>query len=62
MAVENDERFNFYDFNQRKSVEFALWPNLYPFTSCCETNLDGREYILSSKIVYMTKINSQIAD
>lgn len=58
----NTTRFNFYDYNQRKGVECCIWPNLYPLTSWCETVLDGSQTRLSSKISFMTKLKSEIAD
>ena len=61
-AVAKGDRFNFYDYQQCRGVECALWPHLYPYTSWCGTSLDGRENRLSSKVAYMTKINSEIAD
>ena len=56
------ERFNLCDYRQRTGVECCLWPQLYSFKSWCETVLDGRESRLSSKISYMTKVMSEIAD
>ena len=56
------ERFNLYDYRHRTGVECCVWPQLYPFKSWCETVLDGRESRLSSKISYMTKVMSEIAD
>ena len=55
-------RFNLYDYDQRQGVECCIWPHLYPFTSWCETTLDGRASRLSSKISFMTKVKSEIAD
>ncbi|KAJ7386050.1 hypothetical protein OS493_012384 [Desmophyllum pertusum] len=56
------EVYNFYDYKQRKGVECCLWPHLYPFTSWCETVLDGRQSRMSSKVSFMTKLKSEIAD
>ena len=55
-------RFNLYDYDQRQGVECCIWPHLYPFTSWCETTLDGRASRLSSKMSFMTKVKSEIAD
>ncbi|KAJ7385994.1 hypothetical protein OS493_012327 [Desmophyllum pertusum] len=57
-----DEAYNFYNYKQRKGVECCLWPHLYPFTSWCETVLDGRESRMSSKVSFMTKLKSEITD
>lgn len=51
-----DEAYNFYDYKQRKGVECCLWPHLYPFTSWCETVLDGRESRMSSKVSFKSEI------
>ena len=61
-AIDNNRTFNFYDHNQRQGIECALWPNLYPHSSWCDSNLDGKQSRLSSKVSYMIKVNSEIAD
>ena len=61
-AIANNYRFNFYDHNQRQGIECALWPNLYPYSTWCESILDGRQNRVSSKVSYMIKGNSEIAD
>ena len=50
------------DDTQRKGIECALWPNLYPYSDWCDSTLDGKETRLSSKVSYMIKVNSEIAD
>ena len=61
-AIANNSTFKFYDHNQRQGIECALWPNLYPYSNWCATNLDGKESRLSSKVSFMIKVNSEIAD
>lgn len=61
-AIANNCVFNFYDHNQRQGIECALWPNLYPYSTWCESILDGRQNRVSSKVSYMIKVNSEIAD
>jgi len=56
-AILRNEKFNFYDYNQRKGIECALWPSLYPYSDWCDSTLDGRETRLSSKVSYMIKVN-----
>ena len=61
-SFEESKMFNVYDFTQNVGVECALWPNLYPNFSFCETSLSGQENRASSKIAFMTKVFSQISD
>ena len=61
-SFEESKRFNVYDFTQNVGVECALWPNLYPNFSFCETSLSGQESRVNSKIAFMTKVFSQISD
>ena len=61
-AIANNCAFNFYDHNQRQGIECALWPNLYPYSNWCDSNLNGKQSRLSSKVSYMIKGNSDIAD
>ena len=59
-SFEESKRFNVYDFTQNVGVECALWPNLYPNFSFCETSLSGQESRVNSKIAFMTKVFSQV--
>ena len=61
-AIANNSAFKFYDHNQRQGIECALWPNLYPYSNWCASNLDGKQSRLSSKVSFMIKVNSEIAD
>ena len=55
-------RFNVYDYQQRRYVECCLWPNLYPTREWCETPLNGNNSCLSTKVAFLVKVNSSIAD
>ena len=61
-AISENQKFNFYDYTQRKGIECALWPNLYPYSDWCDSTLDGKESRLSFKVSYMIKVNFEIAD
>ena len=61
-SIEHGQQFNLYDYQQRSDVECCLWPHLYPTRQWCETNFDGGHSRLSSKIAFVVKVNSQIAD
>ena len=62
LQVSNEKRPNLYNLSEMKGIECALWPNLYPFTSWCESILDGNEQRLSTKISFYTKVLSSILD
>ena len=61
-SIADSKKFNVYDFTQNVGVECALWPNLYPDLSFCETFLNGQQNRTSTKIAFMTKVFSEIAD
>ena len=61
-SIQHGQQFNLYDYQQRSDVECCLWPHLYPTRQWCETNFDGGRSRLSSKIAFVVKVNSQIAD
>lgn len=60
--LQNEGTLNCFDFSVTVGIECALWPNLYPFTSWCESTLSGKQTRLSSKIAFSTKLFSEIAD
>ena len=60
--MRNGERPNLYNLSEMKGIECALWPNLYPFTSWCESVLDGNKERMSTKISFYTKVFSSILD
>ena len=61
-SIQHGKQFNLDDYQQRRYVECCLWPHLYPTRQWCETNVDGGRSRLSSKIAFVVKVNSQIAD
>ena len=60
--MTNGELPNLYNLSEMKGIECVLWPNLYPFTSWCESVLDGNKECLSTKIYFYTKVFSSILD
>ena len=38
-ALETNDKINLYDYTDIEGIECCLWPNLYPYTSWCETTL-----------------------
>ena len=61
LSIEG-KRLNMYDMERTKHIECALWPNLYPFMSWCESGLDGKDTRLSGKRSFWLKICSEIID
>ena len=51
-----------FDIFNWEGVECALWPNFYPFTSLCESIHDGSSNRKSSKVSFLTRYVSTIAD
>lgn len=62
LAVRRNDKFNVYDRDSSCFVENCVWPHLYPVRSWCETGLDGSASRLSSKVAFMSKVTSCIAD
>ena len=60
--MRSNKKFNMYDLEMSRYVENCLWPHLYPFRRWCETAVDGSADRLSSKIAFMKKMTSCIAD
>lgn len=58
----SDSTFYCFNWEQTNGVECALWPNLYPFTSWCESTLCGGTSRLSSKVAFCHKLFSEISD
>lgn len=59
---EDGTNINTFDFSLTSGIECALWPNLYPFSSWCESCLSGQQSRLSMKIAFCTKLFSEILD
>ena len=57
---EDQPQFSCFDFSTITGIQCALWPSIYPFTSCCESIISGKESKLSSKKSFSTKVFSEI--
>ena len=55
-------QLNTYDMDKTKHIECALWPNLYPFKSWCDSGMEGHESRLSCKRSFWIKLCSEIID
>lgn len=53
---------NLFNFKNTEGIECALWPNLYPYTSWCESVLSDSGSRMSSKVSFNTKLHSEIID
>ena len=53
---------NIFDVYKWVGIECAIWPNIYPFTSWCESIHDGGEHRRSSKISFIAKCFSPLLD
>lgn len=59
---EQDRTLNLFNFKDTEGIECALWPNLYPFTSWCESMSFDNGSRLSSKVAFCKKLFSEILD
>ncbi len=53
---------NLFHFSDTRGIECALWPNLYPFSAWCESNISDSGSRLSMKVSFHTKLLSEILD
>ena len=60
--IEGKTDLNCFDFSVTVGIECALWPNLYPFTTWCESGLSGKNNRLSVKKSFCAKLFSEIVD
>ena len=60
--LRSGETINCYDFFLTEGIECALWPNIYPFSSWCESIICGKESRLSMKASFCAKLFSEILD
>jgi hypothetical protein len=58
----SNDTLNLFNFNETKGIECAIWPNLYPFTAWCESNISDASTHLSSKVSFTIKLFSEILD
>ena len=59
---EDNKSLNAFNINETVGLECALWPNLYPRTDWCESAISGSDSRLSSKVSFIFKVFSEIAD
>ena len=60
--VNSRQEPSLFDVYRWNGIECALWKNLYPFTSWCDTINDGCSDRQSWKISFLTKCSSSIVD
>ena len=59
--LQNSTLLNPFDKDKMKGIEYALWPNLSPYTDWCESMISGTTR-QSAKITFYTKVYSKIPD
>ena len=57
--LANNTQPNYFDVYKWEGIECVLWPNLYPFTSWCDTIHDGSLDRRGAKISFIKKCLSQ---
>lgn len=62
LSIAANERFNVFDIQQSRYVECCLRPNLHPSCEWCDSSVDGSQSRASTKVSFLTKVNSCIAD
>ena len=60
--IEENSELNFFNFRDTEGIECALWPNLFPYTSWCESVISDSGSRLSTKVSFITKLHSEIID
>ena len=60
--TEEKGKLNMFNFKDTKGIECALCPNLYPFTSWCESVISDSGSRLGRKVSFNTKLYSEIVD
>ncbi len=60
--LATNDTLNLFNFRKTQGIECAIWPNLYPFTAWCESNIFDDGTHLSSKVSFYTKLFSEILD
>lgn len=61
-ALPSSRGINLYHYQDGDAIECALWPNLYPYTSWCESVVKGQTTRESSKVAFMKKLLSEVID
>ena len=59
---QENKSLNAFNMNETVGLECALWPNMYPRTDWCESAISGSDSRLSSKMSFILKVFSEIAD
>ena len=60
--LASNDTLNLFNFRKTQGIECVIWPNLYPFTAWCESNISDGGTHLSSKVSFYTKLFSEILD
>jgi hypothetical protein len=60
--IANGGYLSTFDLEKTIGIECTLWPNLYPYTDWCESNISGKHSRHSVKVSFMTKVTSEILD
>lgn len=60
--ISENKQLNVFNIGETVGIECALWPNMYPRSDWCETAISGCDSKLSSKVSFVTKVFSEIAD
>ena len=61
-VLDENTSLNLFNFKQTEGIECALWPNLYPFTTWCDSKFSDGGSRLSSKVSFNFKLFSEILD
>ena len=60
--IQEKSQLNCFNFRDTEGIECVLWPNLYPFTSWCESVISDSGSRVSTKISFITKLHCEIID
>ena len=61
-ALPSSRGINLYHYQDGDAIECALWPNLYPYTSWCESVVKRQTTRESSKVAFMKNLLSEVID
>lgn len=62
MLNEKKEKMFLMSLHTLSGLECCFWPNLYPFSSWCDSTIEGAESRQSSKVSFNVKRFSEITD
>lgn len=60
--VAENNSLNLFNFKETEGIECALWPNLYRYTSWCESVVSDSGSRLSAKLAFNAKLLSEVVD